>query len=109
MTAELPIGISTGERPLDAAPGGVASPLPGGHLEGGALGGTARQALPPLDSDFDLRHIQPAGMVRGVVELDPAQECRGRLHAEHFFKALPPMNVEVVQDQLFSLPARRRS
>ncbi|SRR2546427_4658252 len=32
MAAELPIGISTGERPLDAAPRGVAPPLPGGHL-----------------------------------------------------------------------------
>ena len=32
MAAELPIGISTGERPLDATPRGVAPPLPGGHL-----------------------------------------------------------------------------
>src|ERR1700730_17096340 len=39
-------------------------------------------------------------MVWRVVELDPAQQCRGRLYTEYFFEAGAQMRVEVVQDQL---------
>ena len=55
--------------------------------EGRLLGSTARQALPLQDTDLDLGHVQPACMVGRVVELDPAQQRRGGLHAEHCFEA----------------------
>src|SRR6266853_1943602 len=102
MVAELPIGVSTGERPLDPTSGGVAPPLPSGHLggEGGSLGRTARQALTLQHTDFDFGHIQPARMVGRVMKFDPAQQgCRG-LHTEDLFEALAQMDVEVVQNQV---------
>src|SRR5690349_21795826 len=39
-------------------------------------------------------------MIWGVVEVDPAQQWRGALSAEHLFEALPPMDVEIVQNQV---------
>ena len=55
MVAELPIGISTGECPLDPTSSGVAPSLPSSHLggEGGSLGSTARQALTLQHTDLD--------------------------------------------------------
>src|SRR6266568_8270534 len=102
MTTQLPICVSTGKGPLDATLSRVAPSLPSRHLggEGGLLGITACQALALQDTDLDLGHVQPTGMVRRVVELDPAQQCRGRLYTEHFFEARAQMRVEVVQDQV---------
>jgi hypothetical protein len=89
MATQLPICVSTGKRPLDTTSSGVAPPLPSRHLggEGGLLGITACQALALQDADLDLGHVQPTGMVRRVVELDPAQQRCGRLYTEHFFEA----------------------
>src|SRR5580700_984453 len=102
MATELPVCISTRKCPLDAASSGVASPLPRRHLGGESrlLSSTARQALALQDTDLDLGHIQPARMLGCVMELDSAQQCRGRLHTEHFFEALAQMRVEVVQHQV---------
>src|SRR5450759_983621 len=102
MPAQLPICVPTRKAPLDAASSGVAPPLPRCHRGGedSLLGGAARQALALQNTDFDLGHIQPARMLGRVVELDPTQQCRGGLHAEHFVEALAQMRVEVVQDQV---------
>src|SRR6266852_5652636 len=89
MAAQLPIRVSARKTPLDAASSGIAPLLPSGDFcdEGSLLGSTARQALALQDSDLDLGHVQPARMVGRVVELDPAQQCRGRLHSEHLLDA----------------------
>jgi hypothetical protein len=93
MSAQLPICFSPGERPLDAASSGVTPPLPSRYRggESGLLGSTARQALALQNSDLDLSHVQPTRMVRRVVELDPAQDRRGRLDTEHFLETLAPV------------------
>src|SRR6202158_4972315 len=102
MAAQLPICVPTRKRPLDTATSGVWPPLPRRYLggENSLLGSAARQALALQNPDLDLGHIQPARMLGRVVELDPAQQCHGHLQAQHFFKALAHMRVEVVQDQV---------
>src|ERR1700738_883112 len=102
MLAQLPICVPACGAPLDATSSGVAPPLPSRHLggEGGLLGSTARQALALQDADLDFGHVQPARMVRRVVEGDPAQQCRGRLYAEHFFEAGAQMRVEMVHHKV---------
>src|SRR3954467_2500967 len=102
MSTQLPICVSTGERPLDATSGGVSPPLPSRDLggEGGSLGSTACKALALQDADLDLGHVQPTRVFRCVVELDPAQQCGCRRYTEHFFKAAAQMRVEVVHHQV---------
>src|SRR6267378_5446185 len=102
MATQLPICVSTGKRPLDATSSSVAPSLPRRHLgsESGLLRSTAREALALQNTDFDLGHVQPAGMFWRVVKLDPAQQCHGRLYTEHLFEAGAQMRVEVVQDQV---------
>jgi hypothetical protein len=102
MTFQLPIRIPTCERPVDPVAGGVTPLLPRGHLggQGGGFGGTAGQALALQNADFDLGHVQPAGMCGCVVELDSAQQYRRRLEPQHFLKTLAHMRVEVIQDQV---------
>src|SRR5882757_3946100 len=102
MPAQLSVCVSTCKRPLDATSSGVAPPLPSRHLAGerSLLGTTARQALALQDTDLDFGHVQPARMIRRVVELDPAQQCCGHLYAEHFFEAGTQMRVEIVHHQV---------
>src|SRR5229473_7710489 len=102
MATQLPICLSTRKGPIDTASSGVAASLPRRRLGGkdSLLGSTARQTLTLQNTDLDLGHIQPAGMLGRVVELDPAQHRYGRLHTEHFLEALAPMRVEVVQHQV---------
>ena len=83
MSLQLPICIPTCERPVDAAAGGVAAPLPGGHFarQDRRLGGTAGQALTLQHADLDLGHVQPAGVRGSVMELDSAQQDRRAFRA----------------------------
>jgi hypothetical protein len=54
---------------------GVAALFPCGDFGGeqGAVGQALGKALAIEDADFDFRHVEPAGMFRGVVEDDPAE------------------------------------
>src|SRR5260370_12818797 len=102
MATQAPMCISACKGPIDAASSGVAPSLRRRHVGGKYrwLGSAARQALALQNSDLDLGHIQPAGMLGRVVELNPAQHCHGRFHTEHFLEALAQMRVEVVQHQV---------
>ena len=55
---------------------GVAGELPGVDLvlQRPRIGDAAIQALAREDADLDFGHVQPAGVLGGVVELDPAQQ-----------------------------------
>ena len=102
MATQVPICIPARKGPLDAASSGVAPPLPRRYLggENSLLGSAARQALALQNPDLDLGHIQPARMLGGVVKLNPAQQCSGRLHTKHLLEAFAQMRVEIVQDQV---------
>ena len=111
MATQLPIRVFARECPLDAAFGSVAPSLPGRNFggEGGLIGGAARQALALEDADLDLGHVQPAGVHRGVVKFDSAQDAGGGFLAQHFLEAAAQMSVEVVEHQMhlshFGVPA----
>jgi hypothetical protein len=63
------------EHPVDAGAFGVLSPLPCSGLgdETGVAVYAAVEALAGEDADLDLDHVQPAGVLGDVVELQPAQ------------------------------------
>ena len=80
MSAQLPIGVLAGEVPLDGGAIGVAAFLPGVDLtgDGAQVRHPSIHALTREHADLNLGHVQPAGMLRGVVKLDPAQQARRR-------------------------------
>src|SRR3954447_10006923 len=63
------------EHPGDAGAGGVALLFPGGNFgdEAVARADAAVEALAAQHADLDLNHVEPAGMLWGVVELQAAQ------------------------------------
>src|SRR3990172_7105408 len=102
MSSQFLICILPSERPFDAPLLRIAALLPGVDL--GIERGTIRQApvkaLTIKDADFDFGHVEPTGMLRGVVEYDAAQQCLRFLNAEHFLETLAEMGVEVIHDQM---------
>ena len=78
MSAQLTICVLACEFPFDPSSRSVALLLPLSDFclkqlrRGDALSG----ALPIHNPDFDLRHVQPTGVLGGVVELDALQKRR---------------------------------
>ena len=100
--AHLSIRILSREGPRDAAARGIATLLPSRNFSGEQRLGrqTPIEALAVEDANFDLRHIEPAGVVRGVVK-DHAPEQPPRYRdAEHFLEADARVGIEVVEDQM---------
>ena len=66
---QLPIRILSGELPLDGPALAVARVLPLLYfaLQRLLIGNPAAQTLPSEYPDFDLRHVEPAGVFGGVV------------------------------------------
>src|SRR6266545_1623739 len=102
MSAELLIRDLPGERPLDGPMLGVAALLPRAYfaLDGRSIAETTIQALAPECSDLDFGHVQPTGVLRGVVKHHPPQQPLGGLAAERFDEAFAEMDVEVVDDEM---------
>src|SRR3546814_1320141 len=71
-------------RSLDASAGSVALSLPGSDLafELRAIVDATVQALASQDTDLDLGHVEPAGVLRREVELQPAEEAMGLRRGE---------------------------
>src|SRR3546814_11481559 len=67
-------------HPLDASAGSVALSLPGSDLafELRAIVDAKVQALASQDTDLDLGHVEPAGVLRREVELQPAEAAVAR-------------------------------
>ena len=108
MSSHFQIGVLPSERPLDTSLLVVSAPLPGIDFtgEGVTVGQAPIQALAIKDANFDFRHVQPTGVLRGVVKDDATQQLVRHLDAEHVLETLAEMRVEVVQYQMNS--TRRR-
>src|SRR3972149_2309146 len=102
MSSQFLICILPSERPFDASLLRIAALLPGVDL--GIERGTIRQApvkaLTIKDADFDFGHVEPTGMLRGVVEYDAAQQCLRFLNAEHFLETLAEMGGGVIRGRM---------
>ncbi len=72
MSMQLSIRILASKCPLDGSTLGVSAPLPSCYFgaEGGAIWQSPTKALTVQDADFDLGHIEPTGVLGGMVELD---------------------------------------
>jgi hypothetical protein len=70
MLTQLAICILPREGPREAAAFGVTALLPSSHFDGeqGTVWQASAKALAIKDPDFDFRHVQPAGVFRGVVD-----------------------------------------
>ena len=70
---ELGSGVLDAETPVDASLSFVALLFQGLDLaaEGFLIGDALFEAAAGEDTEFDLRHVEPASMLGGVVELQP--------------------------------------
>src|SRR5262245_29201711 len=74
--AQLRASASDGKHPLDASLLGVASALPCGDLfdERRLVWDPTIEALVDHHADFDLDHVEPAGVLGGEVELEAVED-----------------------------------
>ena len=75
---ELGSGVLDAETPVDAGLSFVALLFQGLDLaaEGFLIGDALFEAAAGEDTEFDLRHVEPASMLGGVVELQPPRRRR---------------------------------
>lgn len=87
MTTKLSVRILAREFPLDAAPFGVTTTLPGGDFEcdSGFVLEAPSEALTFQDTDFDFGHVEPAGMFWGMVKFNAPQQRAGCRRTQHLF------------------------
>ena len=104
MLAHLSICILPREGPCDAAAFSVAALLPSGDFGGQQRAGrqAAGEALAVKDADLDLCHVEPAGVFRGAVEDDAAQQVPRCVDAQHVLEAHAKVGAQVVEDQMNS-------
>src|SRR5438128_10481841 len=69
---EVNAGVFRGELPVDVCVGGVSRNLPGPHFptKGGWIHDPAAEALNSQDAELDLGYVQPASVLRRVVNLE---------------------------------------
>jgi len=104
MQTHFPICVLPSERPLDASVLGIAARLPSGDL-GGERGTILQTPIKTLsqsikDTDFNFGHVEPTGVLRGVMEDDASQQDPCICDAKHVLEALAEMGIEVVHDQM---------
>lgn len=102
MQTHFSIRILSSERPLDAPVLGVTACLPSRDLGGdcGAIRQAPIETLAVKDADFDFGHVEPTGVLRGVMEYDPSQQGSCFSNAKYFLETLAEMGVEIVHDQV---------
>jgi len=61
---------------------------------------TLSRTLPIHNPDFNLRHIQPTGMLRRIVQFHASQQSGGRRHSQDFLETGSEMGVEVINNQM---------
>src|SRR5450830_462361 len=107
MASEFSVSILSSECPLDGAPLGVSALLPSGYLgaERGPIGQALAKALTLQDTNFDLRHVEPACVLGRVVEFNASQQGSCLPDPEHVLEALAEMGIEVVQDEMDAVSA----
>lgn len=84
MPRQLLVGVLASECPFNPASRFIAPLFPRPHfrLQVVFAAEASSQALPIHDANFNLRHVQPTGMLGGVVKLNPSQELPGEFDAE---------------------------
>jgi hypothetical protein len=102
MVAHLSICILSREGPSYATALGISALLPSSDFGGERRAGwqASIKTLAIEDTDLDFRHVEPAGVVRGVVEDDASEQMSGRVDAEHVLESHPKMSIEVVENQM---------
>ena len=87
MSTKFGIGGLLGERLLDCAALFVAALFSSLNvtLKGIAVLKARVQALARQNSDFDLGHVQPTGVLGRVVESDPAQQLGGAYNSSRWY------------------------
>ena len=98
MSSHFQIRILSRECPLDTSLRVVSASLPCIDFTGErvTVGQATFETLAVKNANFDFRHIQPTGMLRGVVKNNAAQQFVRHLDSEHLLEALAEMRVEVV-------------
>ena len=89
---------SGGKTPGDGAVLGIALSLQRGNALPQDLHvlNPARQAAPGKNGDLDLRHVEPAPMLGGVMELDPLQNASCFSRLEGFIESGWRMGIQVI-------------
>ena len=102
MSSHFQICVLPRERPLDTSPLVVSASLPGIDLagEGVTVGQAPIQALAVEDADFNFRHVQPTGMLRGVMKFQPGQKSRRGFQPHDRLEGSAKMGVQVIHDQM---------
>ena len=87
--------------PVGAGAGRVASGLPGadGRIHLVSTGEALAQALAGEDAQFDLRHVEPAAVLRCMHQPQAASQPTGGLGIEGVIQAGDVVRVEVVAHQ----------
>jgi hypothetical protein len=77
--AHFGAGLFGCEHPVDASADCVSLSLPGGDfaLEFVCIIDSTVEALAAQHADLNFHHVQPAGVLGGVVELEAAQDASG--------------------------------
>src|SRR5215207_10782681 len=94
----LAAGFVGCEHPLDASAGRVSLPLPCADLaiEFLWMVDSTIEALAAQHPDLDLDHVEPAGVLGGVVELQAAQDAPGFGGREGLIEGAGPVGRQVV-------------
>lgn len=102
MLSQFSICILPSERPFDSPLVVISALLPGVDFsnDGVAIGQAPIQTLAIENANFDLGHVEPTGMFRGIVKDGTTQKFFRRLDAEGLLETLEKVGVEVVHHQV---------
>ena len=72
-------GVRCGELPVDLPPLSMATGVPSGHFRSQRfqVRKALVEALPAQRSEFDLRHVEPTPLLRGVMDFEFVDEATG--------------------------------
>src|SRR5487761_581470 len=103
MIAELVPGVAPGELPVDLDAGAVHLPIPCPRfpLEREQVGNSAlAKTLPGIQTNLDLRLIQPTAVLRCIVHRQAVPQVTALLLSVGVGEGLAAMNGQVVHDQV---------
>lgn len=100
-TFQFDARIRCAELPVDGTDALIAMLLPTLDLLAKLLncGNVVGQTLPRQHTQFDLGNIEPARMLRGIVDLQTVDQGFGLLRRKHFIKRSRRMRIQIVHHQ----------
>ena len=98
---EANTSVLSGESPVDGTTKPIAAFFPRGDLgdERPGVGDATVEALAPQAAQFDLGHVQPATVLRRVVQLQFCGKTMGLFGRKSLVEGAQDVGVEVVLDQ----------